>query len=257
MRHALRRAGQTMKITWQIDRNDVAEVRRFFRKHKDDAFVRSRIRRNLVRQKCQVSLDRLWQIMIGCLATTRQRVGPNSAVGRFTSASPFPLPLEACRRNREPGIVKVLNRFGLWRSSVIARAAMRNLDYLSNGGWEPTLEVLESVRLQPNPNTERQAARFVDENFSGFGPKQARNLLQWLGLSQFEVPIDSRLTKWLNAFGFPVKLNANALTDRSYFEFVSDGFQQLSQASGIAPCVLDAAIFASFDKGEWTDDNVE
>jgi hypothetical protein len=75
-------------------------------------------------------------------------------------------------------------------------------------------------------------------------------------LSRYEVPIDSRITKWLNEFGFPIRLTANALADRNYFEFVSDGFQRLAGACGIAPCVLDAAIFSSFDDGGWTDENV-
>ncbi len=68
--------------------------------------------------------------------------------------------------------------------------------------------------------------------------------------------IDSRITKWLNDFGFPIRLTAKALADRNYFEFVSDGFQRLAEACGIAPCVLDAAIFSSFDEGGWTEENV-
>jgi len=52
---------------------------------------------------------------------------------------------------------------------------------------------------------------------------------------------------WLNDFGFPFKLTANALSDRNYYSLVSAGFQKLSMACGIEPCVLDAAIFASYD----------
>jgi hypothetical protein len=37
---------------------------------------------------------------------------------------------------------------------------------------------------------------------------------------------------------------------------VMDGFQALCQATGVAPCVLDAAIFASFDDGGWTEENI-
>ena len=93
-------------------------------------------------------------------------------------------------------------------------------------------------------------------SFKGFGPKQSRNLLQGLGISRFEIPIDSRITKWLNSIGFPVKLTANALQDRNYYNFVSDGFQKLCEACDIMPCVLDAAIFSSFDEGKWTEENV-
>src|SRR4051794_37056495 len=65
--------------------------------------------------------------------------------------------------------------------------------------------------MHASPDTERNAARFIDDHYQGFGPKQSRNLLQGLGLSRFDVPIDSRITKWLNEFGFPVKLTVSAL----------------------------------------------
>jgi thermostable 8-oxoguanine DNA glycosylase len=119
-----------------------------------------------------------------------------------------------------------------------------------------TVARLDEVRLDSSPQTERKAADFLDKNLRGFGPKQSRNLLQWLGLSRYEIPIDSRLTKWLNGFGFPVKLNAFCLADPIYYNFVSDGFQRLCEVCDIVPCVLDAAIFASFDGDQWTDENV-
>ena len=103
---------------------------------------------------------------------------------------------------------------------------------------------------------DRKAAAFIDDNFKGFGPKQSRNLLQSLGLSKYEIPIDSRITKWLNEFGFPVTLSATGLSDRNYYNFVSNGFQQLCKAAKVTPCVLDAAIFASFDASGWTDENI-
>jgi hypothetical protein len=60
----------------------------------------------------------------------------------------------------------------------------------------------------------------------------------------------------LNDFGFPFKVTIKGLLDRNYFNLVSDGFQKLSEASGIKPCVLDAAIFASYDEGGWTEENM-
>jgi hypothetical protein len=77
-----------------------------------------------------------------------------------------------------------------------------------------------------------------------------------LGLTRHEIPIDSRITKWLNDFGFPVHLSANALADTNYYCFVMDGFQALCRTCEVAPCVLDAAIFSSFDDGGWTEENI-
>jgi hypothetical protein len=248
-----------MKIIWQIDPDDIAKVKDFFDRHKDNAFVRMRIATNLKDDQTPVTKEAFWEVMISCLLTTQQRSGPGSSVTRFISASPFLLRHEVCHGSADLDlfVTKVLTEFGgLRRSTTIGREAKANLDYLENGGWLATSEVLEKVRLHPSLETERHAARFVDENFHGFGPKQSRNLLQGLGLSRFEVPIDSRITKWLNEFGFPVKLTASALADRNYFEFVSDGFQRLAEECGIAPCVLDAAILSSFDGDGWTDENV-
>jgi hypothetical protein len=94
---------------------------------------------------------------------------------------------------------------------------------------------------------ETEAADFIDSHLKGFGPKQSRNLLQNLGLTRYGVPIDSRTTKWLNDFGFPVTLSATAMADLDYYRFVSEGFRELCDACGIYPCLLDAAIFSSFD----------
>jgi hypothetical protein len=53
-----------------------------------------------------------------------------------------------------------------------------------------------------------------------------------------------------------MQLNAACLADRDYYEFVSDGINELCKACDILPCILDAAIFASYDKGRWTEDDV-
>lgn len=62
-------------------------------------------------------------------------------------------------------------------------------------------------------------------------------------------------SKWMNAFGFPLQLSATALSDRNYYNFVSEGFRRMCAASGIYPCLLDAAIFSSFDD-EWPEDKL-
>ncbi len=54
----------------------------------------------------------------------------------------------------------------------------------------------------------------------------------------------------------PVRLSASALADRHYYGFVMEGFQEIYRACEVIPCVLDAAIFASSDKGGWTEENM-
>jgi len=116
--------------------------------------------------------------------------------------------------------------------------------------------MMDGLRRNQQVSAERQAVDFVDDHFYGFGPKQSRNLLQSLGLTRYEIPIDSRIIKWLNEFGFPLRLSSPALADRPYHCFVMEGFQEICRACEVMPCVLDAAIFASFDKEGWTEEKI-
>lgn len=248
-----------MRLLWEFDPEDIARVRAFYEEHCDNPFVKARIATNLRADKPPISKDEFWDRMAGCLLTTQQRSGPRSPVTMFLLTKPFPLNYSSCAKQDDLAEFArtVLTDFGgLRRSTIIGKELAENISFLRDGGWEPTLGHLDDLRANSSPETEKRVAAFIDDNFKGFGPKQSRNLLQALGLSKFEIPIDSRITKWLNAVGFPVKLTANALQDRNYYNFVSDGFQKLCEACDITPCVLDAAIFSSFDEGKWTEENV-
>lgn len=248
-----------MKIVWQIAAEDVERVRSFLDLHSSDPFVQRRSRRNLAETKAKVSKDEFWQAMVSCLLTTQQRSGPDSAVTRFITTKPFPLNYPVCIAQSDLTMFsqQVLSSFGgLRRFNRITDEVATNLHRLEGGLWGKTFETLDTLRHSADAEIERLAAEFVSDNFKGFGPKQSRNLLQALGLTRCEIPIDSRITKWLNAFGFPVRLSATALLDRNYYNFVSEGIQKLCAASDIYPCILDAAIFSSFDQGGWTEDTI-
>jgi len=78
--------------------------------------------------------------------------------------------------------------------------------------------------------------------------------LQALGLTRYEIPIDSRISKWLrNDFGFPLSVGASALSDHVYYCFVNDIIRELCKKAGIYPCVLNAVLFARVDNGAWKD----
>jgi len=250
-----------MRIIWQIDPTDVAKVRAFYADHQDNPFVRERIRRNLRADKPPVTRCQFWEHLVGCLLTSRQRSGPNSPVSRFLSVPSFPLRYDICsaQQNLASFVQATLSGFGgLLYYNNISKFLSAAFDFIEHGGWETIFEHLESVRLNSSPEAERRAAQFLalEKGLVGVGPKQSRNLLQVIGLSRYEIPIDSRITGWLNTFGFPVRLTAASLQDLNYCNFVSDGFQRLAEACDIMPCVLDAAIFSSFDGDEWTEDNV-
>lgn len=248
-----------MQIKWIITKNDVAKVKSFYREHEAKCFVQNRIRVIQEAAASPVSKSEFWRALVLCLLTTQQRSGPNSPVGRFVARKPFPLPFKECstQRNLEKHVFTVLKAHGgLRRDRTIAHEASENFIALETALWPEMRAKLELARTARTVEAEQDAAGFIQDHLKGFGPKQSRNLLQAIGLSRFEIPIDSRITKWLNEFGFPIKLTAAGLANRNYYQFISDGFQQLCAASGIWPCLLDAAIFSSYDGDAWTDENV-
>ena len=46
------------------------------------------------------------------------------------------------------------------------------------------------------------------------------------------------------------------LSDKGYYHFVSDGIQELCLKANVYPCILDAAIFSSFDEDDWNENNI-
>jgi len=133
----------------------------------------------------------------------------------------------------------------------IAEEAKENLRQLESGLWTEIEHRWNLLAAADDKQLERETARLIDTAFKGFGPKQARNLLQGLGLTKYEIPIDSRVGKRLMEFGFPLAMSPQALSVPDVYELVLDGVQELCRRCGVYPCVLDAAMFASFDGDGW------
>lgn len=248
-----------MNIEWEITSHDIDGVKAVVNTHWNSPFVQDRLRRNLAEKKPAVAQSRFWHALVAALLTTQQRSGPNSAASRFITKKPFPLSYQAClqQADSENFFVVTISSFGgIRRHGKIGSELWKNLCRIKDGFWPETRNQIERLYEATSREVESEVADFIDEKFSGFGPKQARNLLQGLGLTRYEIPIDSRITKWFNRFGFPVQLSATALADRDYYHFVSDGIQQLCCRSNVFPCVFDAAVFVSFDGDGWTEDNV-
>ena len=246
-----------MKILYEIDKKDIREVKMFYESQKDKSFVKNRIKRNIDKNIPSYSNDIFWQAMISCLITTQQRSGPYSVVTSFILTKPFPLNYQECRtqKNLKEFAGGIISRFGLRRGKTIGEEIEENFHWLENGGWETIEDIIEELSNFQDASTERKSAEIIIDHLKGFGPKQSRNLLQSLGLTKYEIPVDSRITKWLTDFGFPIKLSASALGDKHYYNFVLDAVQKTCEASDIFPCVLDAAIFASYDE-DWPEDRL-
>jgi hypothetical protein len=247
-----------MKLLWEIEDIDIQKVTSFYDKQKNNTFFLNRIERNIRKIIPPFSNDRFWEAMIACLITTQQRSGPDSAVTKFICTKPFPLNYSKCKSSDDLQSTseKTITGFGgLRRATRIGAEIAFNFTWLENGGWDIITTMVNNLSKNQTPEVERKSCEVIIDNLKGFGPKQSRNLLQSLGLTRFEIPVDSRITKWLQAFGFPMKLSASALSDKNYYNFVSDGLQHICASCGIFPCVLDAAIFSSFDT-EWPEDKL-
>jgi len=247
-----------MKLTWEIEEKDIEKVVSFYNKWCDDPFVRLRKKRNIDTPRPIISKKNTWMALVGCLLTTQQRSGPGSAVKLILDKNPFPLNYTDCsnKTDIENFIKETLISFkGIRRAPTISQQLMLNHKRLENGLWKSLLDLAEQINMSNDPILERKAAHFLAKNLNGIGPKQSRNLLQWIGVSKYEIPFDSRITKWLNQNLLNFQLSATMLSDQTYYDIVSDGIQFLCQKANVLPCIFDAVIFTSFDGG-WSESDV-
>lgn len=239
-----------MKLTFQATDSEAQAVQSFYKQWSRNLFVIQREQENVQGKLKPVTKEWFWENLICALLTTQQRSGPNTPVTRFMNIEPFPLNLTDCMavKNREKLIASRIKEFGgIRRGPTIAQEASKNLKWLEEKGWSLLLTRLKTLGPLATYLQEREVARFLAQNLTGIGPKQSRNLLQMMGLTRYEIPLDSRVTKWLNERQFPVVLNASNLSDEHFYSFVLDGFRALCEKAKLFPCQMDAAIFVSFD----------
>jgi len=246
-----------MDIAFHVTENDLEAVRRLVRENGDNPLVEIRRERNVRGETPPLTEEGCWQAHMMCLLTTQQRSGPTSHVHRFLTTRPFPLRLAALPEadQRKEFIQRTLqNSGGIRRNGVIADHACRNLQWFSGAGWGELSELLESLGAVDDHLVEREVADQVADAFHGFGPKQSRNFLQVLGLTCYEIPVDSRIVKWLRSeLEFPLALQSATLSDREHYRLISEGIRQLCETAGIYPCEFDAMVFSRIEGDAWAD----
>ena len=87
-----------MKLTFKISQAEIRRVSQFYNRWADRPFVQRRHRRNVLGDHRPVTRSLFWEAYVRAILTTQQRSGPDSAVGRITSETPFPLSLHRCRQ---------------------------------------------------------------------------------------------------------------------------------------------------------------
>jgi len=247
-----------MNIFWKIDEMDIIKVIDFVNAH-DNPFVENRINRNVNRNDIKIDRDTIIKTMLMCLLTSQQDSSPDSNIGVFLRKKPFILTYKFLSKEIDIKNVlrDVLKINGLTRYfNKIPNYFSFNYSYLEETNWNLQTILESTIKNELTKSNERELADSIDHLFKGFGSKQARNFLQALGLTKYEIPIDSRIMNWLKDIGFPILFSPVALQDKAFYHFVSDGIQLLCEKANIYPCVLDAAIFSSNDNITWTKDNI-
>jgi len=238
-----------MTFQWIITHDDEQRYREFVTKYAEDPWVTERLKRNVHRTSVDISVGNVWRRVVCCLLTTQQKSGRGSRVGQLIKEDGKLFSFTFCRESAHVAAVakEVLQQAGLRRSERIPAEIAHAMSVFKES-WEEFELALRNLWDRPHAKTERDVARWIQAKFKGFGPKQSRNLLQWLGLSQHEIPLDSRMMKVLKELNFPVPLSASALADEAYYCFVEDGIHTVLGRIGVIPCVFDACVFARFER---------
>lgn len=245
-----------MEIDWNISQNDIQNVKEVI-KNNQNAFLKARKERNIKRENLKINKDSIIRTLLMCILTSQQRSGPESLVGQFLRKTEFPINYKKVQQaeNIKYFTKDVLNKNDLTRFiNRNSRFFASNINNFQNKKWAIIPKLKELAKID-SKKEERRIADKLGNELDGIGPKQSRNFLQALGLTRYEILIDSRITNWLNKFGFPVSLSSSSLSDVGYYHFVLDGIQELCRQAKVYPCLLDAAIFSSFDNGGWTEKN--
>lgn len=255
-----------MRLSYSFAADEIEAVKRIVAQKRASrrALVMHRLQNNIEGPVPQNDDEMLWMTHMMCLLTTQQRSGPDSAVIKFLKLKPFPLSLDACRQDnalQESAFRLLTEAAGIRRTQKIARAVHGNLHLLERGEWDNLRQWRDTLKAQrelpPNPAhraAEEAAADYLNL-FLEFGPKQSRNFWQSLGLTRYTFVLDSRVLRWLRQH---LKLDTGLLTpqglgDKDYYGFVSNILFDLCQQADVLPCLLDAAMFDSFDEAtEWT-----
>lgn len=247
-----------MTIEWSITEKDIRLVSEFVANN-GGPFVESRIKCNINRENILIDKDAIVKCMLMCLLTSQQRSDPNHLISKFLMQKPFPVVYSSISKF----VVVEAFIFNILQQNLFTKHLAKipeyfasNFRFLENMGWDAFIKSISILDGMASKETERDVADTIDKSFKGFGSKQARNFLQSLGLTRFEIPLDAITISWFNDFGFPLSLSVTALQEKRYYHFVSDGIQLLCEKAGIFPCVLDAAILNHYSKQNHTRNNI-
>lgn len=195
------------------------------------------------------SAEELWRESVMALLTSQQRATANSAVETFLRSNPFPLALQTYKELRDADVDAILGRFRFHKKITLQLRRNHGWLFCEGQGWtliEPKLNELLQQRNSPpdlsHKNLERTVAQLLADKLKGIGPKQSRNLLQSIGLTRYEIPLDSRVVGWLRE-NLEWNICKESLSNSDSYEELLDRVQAACQSAGVLPAAFDAAAF--------------
>jgi hypothetical protein len=233
-----------MELIWKLSDSDINKVRDFVNKNQNQK-VEGIINRNLNHIDRMLDKDSLLRTMLICLLSSETDSYPERKIEQMLIKKPFLLTYQYLFkvRNIEFLFREVFQTFGI--TKYVKRVPgyfSTNFEFLEETDWDLELEINRATGHELTKFEERKLADRVDRSFKGFGSKESRSFLLAIGITKYEIPIDLKLIKWLENFGFPIKFSKTALQDILFYHFVSDGIQKLCEVSEIYPCVLYTCI---------------
>lgn len=238
-----------MKAVWVIDESSLTPWKRIVKENMHKGVPTDRLTKNVKRLGITLTKDSIWRVMLGCQVTSAQRSGPDSLVSQFMKSSSKALIYRECKKqeNLEEFICSEIKKLRF--NAKISRQLGQIFEYLEDGGWTPLLTVLKTIEYSTTKDKEHAVVEHLTSgNFPGLGPKQARNFIQGLGLSQYVIPLDTRIFSRMKEYGIsPVPKKGEGMGKEPLYRFFEDGLGQIAKKLGVLPCILDACTFASFD----------
>jgi N-glycosylase/DNA lyase len=246
-----------MKCVLVPDKADVRRLRTTFASLKDHDLVKERFEKNIAPMARKPGRSGIWRQLTTALATSGTRSTEGSGMWRLAHERVFPLRLTQVR-SWYPKIEKPAEQ--VFRSYRV-RFPLRKAQFVTanyktlfrDGGikeLDDLIEQLWTLRQSPARQTERacrEERRICGEvlqvGLKGIGNKQCRNWLQGVGLLRYEVPLDSRVLKFLKPMMKGIPLEQELLGTAAYYHFIEDAVQALCRKARILPCVVDAMMF--------------
>ena len=248
-----------MDLHFDIEQADVDRLRRAYEHWADHELTRQRIELNVgATATTPPTRDQVWDGLMLALTSSQQRSGPGSRVWGLWQADPCPLSLAVVQSwqpdvadrvagfLKEWGGIRCYNRIGQFVETnvriLLDEGGIERLDGLTGQLWGLRLSFPEwDDRAR---HREREVcAEILGLGLKGVGNKQCRNWLQDARLLRYEIPLDSRVLKFLRPMMPGVPLEQELLGHESYYLFIEDAVQELCQRAGIFPCIADAVMF--------------